>query len=61
MSAEQMARVLGLREAGAARWHGSYPCCGYRGGFAVAERRNGFPLVYCNAGATLPAPALARP
>jgi phage/plasmid primase-like uncharacterized protein len=50
MSGEQIARALGLRATRAGRWHGPCPCCGYRSGFAVAERRNGLPLVYCYAG-----------
>ncbi len=50
MSGEQIASALGLYQAGAARWHGKCPCCGYRTGFTVAERRSGLPLVYCNAG-----------
>jgi len=50
MSGEQIASALGLYQAGAARWHGKCPCCGYRSGFAVGESRNGLPLVYCNAG-----------
>ena len=50
MSGEQIARAIGLYQAGAARWHGTCPCCGYRTGFTVAERRSGLPLVYCNAG-----------
>jgi hypothetical protein len=50
MSGEQIARALGLSEAGGACWHGPCPCCGYRSGFSVAERRNGLPLVHCNAG-----------
>src|SRR6266851_8449910 len=50
MSGEQIARALGLYQAGAARWHGKCPCCGYRTGFTVAERRSGLPLFYCNAG-----------
>lgn len=50
MSGEQIASALGLYQAGAARWHGKCPCCGYRTGFTVAERRSGLPLFYCNAG-----------
>jgi len=50
MSGEQIARAIGLYQAGAARWHGTCPCCGYRTGFTVAERRSGLPLFYCNAG-----------
>jgi putative DNA primase/helicase len=50
VGSEKIARVLGLREVSIGRWHGQCPCCGYRSGFAVAERRNGLPLVYCNAG-----------
>jgi len=48
MSGEQIARALGLREAGLARWHGPCPCCGYPSGFAVTVRHNGLPLLYCN-------------
>jgi putative DNA primase/helicase len=50
MTSGQIARALGLCEAGSARWHGPCPCCGYRSGFAVEERRDGLPLVYCSAG-----------
>jgi putative DNA primase/helicase len=50
MSGNQIASALGLRDAGAARWHGPCPCCGYHSGFVVTGRRNGLPLVYCNAG-----------
>jgi putative DNA primase/helicase len=50
MTAETIARGLGLRRAGAGRWHGQCPSCGYRTGFAVTERRSGLPLVYCHAG-----------
>jgi putative DNA primase/helicase len=47
--AETIARTLGLRRVGR-EFTGKCPCCGYRSGFALTERRNGPPLVYCNAG-----------
>src|SRR4051812_13840042 len=50
MSGEQIALALGLRKAGAARWLGPCPCCGYRSGFSLTQRRDELPLVYCNAG-----------
>jgi putative DNA primase/helicase len=50
MMGEKIAHALGLRRMGSARWHGACPCCGYRSGFAITERHNGPPLVYCNAG-----------
>jgi putative DNA primase/helicase len=50
MNGESIARDLGLQRAGSNKWHGKCPCCGYRAGFSVTERRDGLPLVYCHAG-----------
>jgi putative DNA primase/helicase len=50
MSAETIARALGLRRAGH-EYVGKCPSCGYKTGFAVADRRGGgLPLVHCHAG-----------
>jgi hypothetical protein len=50
MNGETIARGLGLHRSGIGKWDGKCPCCGYRTGFAVTERRDGLPLVYCHAG-----------
>lgn len=50
MNGETIARGLGLHRAGSGKWHGKCPCCGYRAGFSVSERREGLPLIYCHAG-----------
>jgi putative DNA primase/helicase len=49
MNGESIARGLGLHRAGSGKWHGKCPCCGYRTGFSVSEKRDGLPLVYCHA------------
>jgi putative DNA primase/helicase len=49
MTAEQIARALGLHRAGR-EYTGKCPACGYKTGFAVADRKGGLPLVYCHAG-----------
>jgi putative DNA primase/helicase len=48
-SAEAIARACGLRRAGR-EFTGKCPNCGYKTGFAVADRKGGLPLVYCHAG-----------
>jgi len=50
MNGETIARGLGLHRAGIGKWNGKCPSCGYRTGFAVTERRDGLPLIYCHAG-----------
>jgi putative DNA primase/helicase len=48
MTGAQIAGALRLRRAGDGRWQGQCPCCGYKSGFAVTERRGGLPLLYCH-------------
>jgi putative DNA primase/helicase len=50
MTAEQIARALGLRQVRAGEWHGACPACGYKSGFTVTDRRDALPLVHCFAG-----------
>ncbi len=48
-SAETIARAFGLHRAGR-EYTGKCPSCGYKTGFAVADRKGSLPLVYCHAG-----------
>jgi putative DNA primase/helicase len=48
MTAEGIARALGLRRSGR-EYTGTCPCCGYKTGFSVTER-DGVLLLYCAAG-----------
>src|ERR1700680_3930534 len=52
MSAEAIARGLGLKRSGH-EFVGACPSCKYKSGFSITER-DGKPLVYCAAGALSP-------
>ncbi len=49
MTAERIARALGLCRAGR-EFTGKCPSCGYKTGFAIKDRKGGLPLVHCHAG-----------
>lgn len=48
MSAADLARALGLRRAGS-EYTGQCPCCGYKTGFSVTDRKSELKI-YCAAG-----------